>query len=734
VDRSVLRRRTLAPLGALGAAAALIGAVVMCATPSATAAATASAGAASSSSGVGSRAAFDVSPAVAVVPQATQAPATAQVWLTDPGSDARLARQPDLVYEDGTAGPGVAISVDPDVEHQTMVGFGASLTDSSAALIAASPQRNAIMSALFSPTDGIGLSWLRQPIGSSDYTSQGFYSYDDVEDPTTQTDSGFSRFTLDRDAEGTLPLVAQALALNPGITVMLTPWSAPAWMKSNHSMVGGTLGAGWTTAYARYLVKTVQAYEARGVPVSYLSVQNEPDYSPAAYPGMKLTAQQEIDIIKAVGPQLAASGLTTKILALDHNWDLESYARTVLSDPGASQYVAGTAWHGYNDDDPATPENDFAAMSRIHDEFGKETLFTEASGWVDPANHGDVFRSTLWWHTHFFGIQAMRSWSQSMSLWNMALDESYGPRPPGVCESCTGVLTVRADGSFTPNAEYYALGHFSKFVRPGARRIDSDETDLLETVAFKNPDGSIVLVAHTLGGSAEQLTVTLDGRHVTWTLPYDGVATIVLAGPTATDPGDGGTTTPQSFSVVAAPRVTGTAKVGARLSATPGTYSVGGVATSYQWLRRGAAIVGATSSSYTPTVKDLGAGLSVKVTASRSGYRTMTAVSTATAPVARGTVAVRKKPAVTAKVKGHDRAVKKAKVRTRLTVSRGTYGVAGTVVTYRWLRGGRAIKHATKARYTLTKKDRGKKVRVRVTVRKSGYTTRTVLSRTVRVR
>lgn len=790
-----LSRRALAPLGALGAAAALIAAVVTCATPSATAAATAAApshgamGAASSlgvsvpagdgpttaGAGPGSTgggtgtttgtgtSAVSASPAVAHVAPEPDVATAAQVWLTDPGSGARLARQPDLVYQDGDGrGAPFEVTVDPTITYQTMTGFGASITDSSASLIGGSEQRDAIMTALFSPTEGIGLSWLRQPVGSSDYTSQGFYTYDDVDDPGTpgdpdswQTDTGLSRFSLERDlgagdtASGrSIPLVQQALALNPQISVMLTPWSAPAWMKSNKSMVGGTLGAEWEGTYAAYLVKVVQAYVAQGIPVSYLSVQNEPDFSPPAYPGMKLTPQQEAAIITALGPRLEAAGLTTKILALDHNWDLESWVRQVLDDPDANRYVAGVAWHGYNDEDPATPENDYAAMSRVHDDYGKETLFTEASGWVDPASGDtadDVFRGTLWWHTHFFAVQAIRNWSQSVSLWNMALDDDYGPRPDGVCESCTGVLTIHADGTFDKNAEYYVLGHFSKFVRPGAERIDSTSNDLLETVAFQNPDGSVVMVAHTLAGSDQDytFTATLDGRHVTYTLPYDSVATLVLSGPTSVpgdgdggddDPDDGGTapgagTGPQSFTVVSAPRVTGTPRVGAPLLASPGTYSVSGVRTSYQWLRRGAPVAGATEATYTPSPADLGAVLSVKVTASRPGYRPMTAVSTATSLVQRGVIGVRRKPVV--KV-GHKKA-KRAKVHARLKVTHGSYAPSGKV-RYRWLRGTKAIKHATKARYRVTARDHGKRLRVRVTVRKPGYVPKKVLTRVVKIR
>ncbi|MEW1691289.1 glycoside hydrolase family 30 protein [Streptomyces sp. NPDC091265] len=221
------------------------------------------------------------------------------------------------------AGPAdTTVHVDPALTFQKLTGFGASLTDSSAAVLYRldEKQREALMEELFSPQDGNGLSMLRQPIGASDFATS-LYSFDDV--PAGRTDYGLKHFSVGHDTKQILPLLRQAKALNPRLKVIASPWSPPAWMKTGGSMIDGKLidDPRIYDAYARYLVKFVKAYAAHGVPVDYLTVQNEPQaLLRADYPGTDLPVAQQAAVIERLGPALRKAGLRTKILGFDQNW------------------------------------------------------------------------------------------------------------------------------------------------------------------------------------------------------------------------------------------------------------------------------------------------------------------------------------------------------------------------------------------------------------------------------
>ncbi|GAA2589013.1 hypothetical protein GCM10010435_79380 [Winogradskya consettensis] len=266
-----------------------------------------------------------------------ESPRGLPLGLTTPDRTNLLTQQAAVAF--GGTGSGTVITVDPAKTYQSMVGFGASFTDSAAYNIFHSPQRDAVMTKLFDPAAGIGLSWVRQPIAASDY-SRSFYTYDDG-----------AGFTIAHDQDYILPLLTQARALNPQVTFMGTPWSAPTRMKTNSALIGGSLKDAGIGAYTDYLVKFAQAYRDAGVPIGYLSVQNEPKFSPPGYPGMLMTADQQARVINALAPKLAAAGLSTRILGYDHNWDDTTYAQSVNTAAGAN--VAGSAWHCYAGDPAA---------------------------------------------------------------------------------------------------------------------------------------------------------------------------------------------------------------------------------------------------------------------------------------------------------------------------------------------------------------------------------------------
>ncbi|MCY1142459.1 discoidin domain-containing protein [Actinoplanes sp. Pm04-4] len=465
---------------------------------------------------------------------------TAHVWITTPDGTQRLADGGPVAFrKTGSSAPTVV--VDPNRRFQTMAGFGASITDSSASVLyrLTPAARDDVMAPLFRN----GLSYLRQPIGASDFTDGPAYTYDDV--PAGQTDFALRRFSIGHDRAQILPLLRQARRLNPELRVMATPWSPPAWMKTNGSLVGGRLidSPAVYRAYAAYLVKFVQAYRKEGVPIDTVTIQNEPqNRAPAGYPGMDLPSWQAAEVIERLGPMLRAAGERTKILGYDHNWsehpndaantppdsvaDIDHYPQELLQTK-AARWISGTAYHCYYGDP--------SAMTRLHSEFpSKDIYFTECSGSQssDPAN---TFSDTLKWHARNLIIGNTRNWAKTVINWNLALDEANGPHNGG-CGTCTGVVTVNNDGSVTRNAEFYTLGHLATFVKPGAVRVASTSfgttgwNGRVMDVAFVNPDGSTVLVAHNENDNPQAFAVRYGGRTFEYTLPGGALATFVWRG------------------------------------------------------------------------------------------------------------------------------------------------------------------------------------------------------------
>jgi glucosylceramidase len=461
--------------------------------------------------------------------------ARVHVWLTTGDKANLLTEQPPDAVGDWVDGA-PTVEVDASARFQTMAGFGASITDSSAHLIATSPHRDAIMRRLFDPRHGLGLSYLRQPIGASDFVAGDHYTFDDV--PAGHTDYRLEHFSIDHDRAEILPLLRQARALNPDLRVMGTPWSPPAWMKTNQSLIGGRLvdDPRVYNAYGDYLVRFVREYRRAGVPIDALTLQNEPqNRAPSGYPGMDLRDSEEARLTGVVGRKLRAAGLATKLLGYDHNWSLHpndggppddpanpEYARSLLDDPIAGRYLDGTAYHCYSGD----PER----QSELHDAYPrKDVYFTECSGTQsqDPAT---TFADTLHWHTRYLTVGAVRNWAKTVITWNLALDPSGGPHNGG-CDTCVGAVTVDPrTGEATPAADYYVLGHVTKFLRPGARRIASTVAGTIQDVAFRNPDGSVVLlvVNDDWGTGTATFNVRLGGRAFSYELPAGAVATVML--------------------------------------------------------------------------------------------------------------------------------------------------------------------------------------------------------------
>ncbi len=455
---------------------------------------------------------------------------TVQVWLTTSDGSNQLTPQANLTF--GTLSSNSStITVNEYQELQQMVGFGAAVTDSSAWLIydnLSASQRTTLMQRLFSPTQGIGLSFVRIPMGASDFSLNGPYSYDDL--PAGQTDPNLNGFSINHDLAYIIPVLQQAHSLNANLTFMANPWSPPAWMKTNGSMLGvynGTTGTLISSDYgplAQYFVKFIQAYQAQGVPISYITPQNEPEYAPSNYPGMSWAASDEDSFIKNnLSPALSSAGLSTRILGYDHNWNDTSFPDTLLGDATTNSDMAGIAWHCY----AGSP----SAMTTVHSSYPKSGVFeTECSTGTSeaPISTIDLLMGSV------------QNYAQTVELWNLALDPNDGPHTGG-CADCHGVVTINeSNGSVTYTNDYYQLGQFSQFVTPGAYHIASNTLGSLADVAFKNPDGSKIVVAHNDGSSSSTFQVSWGNQGFTYTLPAGATVTFKWSGSQTTTIQNGG--------------------------------------------------------------------------------------------------------------------------------------------------------------------------------------------------
>lgn len=450
-------------------------------------------------------------------PRASARPAV-RVWLSTADGRRQLARANDVGFE--APNTGATIEIDSARRYQFMVGFGAAITDASAWLIErrmSSTQREALLAELFGREGkGIGLSFTRLTIGASDF-SRSRYSFDDP--PHGQRDPELEHFSIAPNREDVLPVVRAALVLNPQLQVMASPWSAPGWMKTTGSMIGGTLREDAYAPFAEYLVRYVEAYAAEGVPIYALTVQNEPGIAQGDYPGMKLDATARARLIgEFVGPLLAERAPATKILDWDHNWDRPDEPLRVLADAQANRFVAGVAWHCYG--------GSVRAQESVHDAHpDKETYLTECSGgdWKPMKRDGllTIVRQLV--------IGSTRAWAKGVLLWNLALDEHHGPHSGG-CPTCRGLVTIDSKtGEYRRTVDYVALAHASAFVRSGAQRVASTSgAGGLDNVVFRNADdGSLVMIVANSSPSLRRFVARDSAHGFSYEMPGRSVATFV---------------------------------------------------------------------------------------------------------------------------------------------------------------------------------------------------------------
>lgn len=437
-----------------------------------------------------------------------------EAWMTKPDKFALFARQNvTMVFKDTTnAFP--TITVDSAQSYQEIDGFGYTLTGGSATLINKLPAatQDALLKELFlHDSTFIGVSYLRISIGASDLSATTF-TYDDM--PDGQTDPTLQQFNINMEKTDLLPVLKKIVALNPGIKILGSPWSAPTWMKTGNAFKGGSLKPGFYSVYAQYFVRYIQAMKVEGITIDAITIQNEPLHG-GNVPSMVMQPAEQADFIKNhLGPAFRAANITTKIILYDHNADRTDYPLTILADAGASQYVDGSAFHLYGG--PIT------ALTQVHEAYpNKHVYFTEQ--WVGgPGNFGEDLK----WHISTLIIGATRNWSRNVLEWNLAADPEYKPHTDGGCTSCLGAITI-AGNSVTRNVAYYIIAHASKFVRPGSVRIASTIEANLDNVAFKTPDGKKVLIVINNGTAPLSFNIRYKGKITTASLNNGAVGTYV---------------------------------------------------------------------------------------------------------------------------------------------------------------------------------------------------------------
>jgi glucosylceramidase len=447
---------------------------------------------------------------------------TAEQYVTAEGTNNLLSKLENLEFKEFTQPDEFfpTIMLDPDKTFQVIEGFGGALTDAAAETFYKLPEekQKEIITAYFDTEKGIGYNLCRTNINSCDFSSDS-YAYDEVEG-----DSGLENFKIDHDLKYKIPLIKSAMESSENnVKLFASPWSPPAWMKTNNNMLrGGKLKPEYRQSWADYYVRFVKEYDKEGIPIWGITVQNEP-MATQTWESCIYTAEDELDFVKNfLGPTLVKSGLDgLKLMIWDHNRGIMyQRAKTVFDDPQASKYVWGTAIHWYTGDHY---ENSGILNAAFPD---KKILFTE--GCVYPFN----FDSISEWHWgERYGESILKDLNNSVVGWvdwNILLDETGGPNH--VSNFCFApVIGDTRSGEVHYMNSYYYIGHFSKFIQRGAKRIvcSLNNDDMLAT-AFINPDGKIVTVILNMTDNSMDYKIWIENKGLTAKSPAHSIITVVF--------------------------------------------------------------------------------------------------------------------------------------------------------------------------------------------------------------
>lgn len=440
---------------------------------------------------------------------AARARSSVRVYVTS--STEGMSEKPQASWSNGKSAEDATITIDSSKKYQDVLGFGGAFTDAACFMIneLSADAREKLLKELFA-ADQLGLSVCRVCMGASDYATH-LYSYDDGD-----ADPELKRFSIDHDKKYILPILKQSRKINPDLYLFASPWSPPGWMKAGGSMLGGSMRQSFMPAYAQYFVKFLRGYEQAGVPIQAVTVQNEVDTDQdGRMPACLWPQEYEVGFIThLLGPAIEKEGLKTKIWFIDHNYNLWGRAVASLEDANFRKYAGGVAWHGY--------VGEAHKMSTVHDAFPDVPMYWTEGG-PDITDPNYALDWTKWGKSF---TSSLRNWCEAITAWNLALDEegkpNIGPFP------CGGVVTIdKKDKSIRKSGQYWALAHFSKFVKRGAKRISSEaKLDGVEHVAFENKDGQRVAVI-TNSGTARSVSLQDGDSKVELSLEPNSLTTLV---------------------------------------------------------------------------------------------------------------------------------------------------------------------------------------------------------------
>ncbi|EEA19831.1 Endo-1,6-beta-D-glucanase neg1 [Talaromyces marneffei ATCC 18224] len=424
---------------------------------------------------------------------------------------------------------------------QTITGFGAAVTDATVTSFntLSSANLSQLLNVLMTST-GADFSLMRHTIGSSDLSGDPVYTYDDN---GGAVDTSMSGFNIGDRGTAMAEMLATMKSLQPNLKVLGSSWSPPAWMKLNNrldkSTKNTTLGqsitnntlddghsgtgvgsAGYSSEFAQYFVKYIQAYTALGANIDAITIQNEPLNSQSGYPTMYMLDSEQGSLIQSyVGPALASAGLKTAIWAYDDNTDVPSFPQNVLDT--ASQYVNTVAWHCY------ASSNDWSVLTNFKNKNPNVTQYmTEC--WTPP--------SGKWYHSSNFTMGPLQNWASGVMAWTLGTNSSYGPHlSEGGCHTCQGLVTVNDDGTYTLQLAYYLMAQYSKFIPPGAIILNGSGSHTrsgvggIQSVASLNPDGTrTVVIQNTLSSDVYVNVTTTSGQEWSGIVPTQSVVTWLL--------------------------------------------------------------------------------------------------------------------------------------------------------------------------------------------------------------
>lgn len=438
-----------------------------------------------------------------------------KIWLTKADGTAKLQEQNTSLGFTSSPNLYPNIEVDLNQTYQSIDGFGYTLTGGSAEVInsLSATKKQELLQELFSKNaNAISVSYIRLSIGASDLNSSVF-SYDDV--ASGETDLTLSKFSLSKD-QGLINLLKEIILINPNIKFLATPWSAPVWMKDNGSSMGGSLKPEYYSVYAQYFVKFITEMKKEGIIIDAITPQNEPLH-PGNNPSMLMSATQQSDFIKNhLGPAFKTGNIATKIIVYDHNCNRPDYPISILSDQDANPYIDGSAFHLY--------EGDISALTTVKNAFPNKNLYFTEQWTSSQGNFGEDLK----WHIKNVVIGSMRNWSKIALEWNLANDSYFSPHTNGGCTMCKGAITVISSENFERNVGYYIVAHASKFVPQNSVRIASTQPQNLANVAFKTPEGKIVLLVINENSTSQAFNIKINGKTAATSLDAGSVATYIF--------------------------------------------------------------------------------------------------------------------------------------------------------------------------------------------------------------